>query len=101
MCFFYDNRDNADNGLSATRTELGWRGKLYGFMDYAERENLQDLQDFVSEASRRIRGCKKEGARWGHPLLLFSAAGLAAAGGGYSMTSFFVKVLLSVVTRRK
>ncbi len=21
--FFYDNRDNADNGLSATRTELG------------------------------------------------------------------------------
>ncbi len=37
-CFFNDNRDNADNGLSATRTELGW--KLYGFMDYAERENL-------------------------------------------------------------
>ena len=22
MCFFNDNRDNADNGLSATRTEL-------------------------------------------------------------------------------
>ena len=55
MCFFNDNRDNADNGLSATCTELGWRGKLYGFMDYAERENLQDLQDFVSEASGRIR----------------------------------------------
>ncbi len=73
---------------------------LSGFMDYAERENLQDLQDFVSEVSRRIRGCKKEGARWGHPLLLFSAAGLVA-GGGYSMTSFFVMVLLSVVTRRK
>ena len=67
----------------------------------AERENLQDLRDFVSESSRRIRGCKKEGARWGHPLLLFSAAGLAAAGRGYSMTSFFVRVLLSVVTRRK
>ena len=81
MCFFNDNRDNADNGLSAKRTELGWRWKLSGFMDYAERENLQDLQDFVSEASRRIRGCKKEGARWGHPLLLFSAAGLAAAEG--------------------
>ena len=39
MCFFNDNRDNADNGLSATRTELGWRRMLYGFMDYAEREN--------------------------------------------------------------
>ena len=99
MLFFYDNRDNADNGLSAKRTELGWRWKLSGFMDYAEREKLQDLRYFVSEASRRIRGCKKEGARWGHPL--FFAAGLAAAGGGYSMTSFFVRVLLSVVTRRK
>ena len=54
--FFYDNRDNADNGLSATCTELGWRWKLYGFMDYAERENLQDLRDFVSEASRRTKG---------------------------------------------
>ena len=40
MCFFYDNLDNADNGLSATCTELGWRGKLYGFMDYAKRDNL-------------------------------------------------------------
>ena len=29
MCFFNDNRDNADNGLSATRTELGWRWKLW------------------------------------------------------------------------
>ena len=27
MFFFNDNRDNADNGLSATRTELGWRKK--------------------------------------------------------------------------
>ena len=27
MCFFNDNRDNADNGLSATRTELGCRKK--------------------------------------------------------------------------
>lgn len=36
--FFYDNLDNADNGLCATRTEPGCRGKLYGFMDYAERE---------------------------------------------------------------
>ena len=53
MCFFNDNRDNADNGLSATRTELGWRGMLYGFMDYAERDDLHDLRDFVSEASRR------------------------------------------------
>ena len=40
MCFFNDNRDNADNGLSATSTELGWRGMLSGFMDYAERGNL-------------------------------------------------------------
>ena len=39
MFLFNDNRDNADNGLSATRTELGCRGMLYGFMDYAEREN--------------------------------------------------------------
>ena len=39
--FFYDNRDNADNGLSATRTELGCRWKLYGFMDYAERDYLE------------------------------------------------------------
>ena len=40
MCFFNDNRDNADNGLNATRTEQGCRGKLDGFMDYAERDNL-------------------------------------------------------------
>ena len=40
MCFFNDNRDNADNGLSATCTELDCRGMLYGFMDYAKRDNL-------------------------------------------------------------
>ena len=36
-CFFNDNRDNADNGLSATCTELGCRGKFFGFMDCVER----------------------------------------------------------------
>ena len=76
---FYDNRDNADNGLSATRTELTLEALwIYGLRGAG---NLQDLRDFVSAASRRIRGCKKEGARWGHPLLLFSAAGLVAAEG--------------------
>ena len=54
MCFFNDNRDNADNGLSATCTELGWRGKLYGFMDYAERENLQDPQDLCRASGKEL-----------------------------------------------
>lgn len=27
---FYDNRDNEDNGLSATRTEQGWGGREEG-----------------------------------------------------------------------
>ena len=53
MLFFYDNRDNADNGLSATRTELTLEALwIYGLRGAG---NLQDLRDFVSEASGRKR----------------------------------------------
>ncbi len=59
MCFFNDNRDNADNGLSATRTELTLEALwIYGLRGAGKKvkKGLEIDRKIVSLQNQKQRG---------------------------------------------
>ena len=80
MCFFNDNRDNADNGLSATCTELTLEALwIYGLREAGESTRFTRFRE---RSEQENQGLQKRGCPVGASSFVVFRGGVGGCGRG-------------------